>query len=53
MTNEAVKYSGTLVKELLEMAVGGIYLSKSNWHNAITDFFPQKEFCSYGGRVTD
>lgn len=45
MTNKAVKMTGAQVKELLEKTVGGIYLiSKSNWHNAITDFFPRKSF---------
>ena len=42
MTSKAVKVTGTQVKELLAKAVDGIYLSKSSWHNAITDFFPKK-----------
>ncbi len=43
MTNGAVKLTGTQVKELLAKAVGGIYLSKHCWHNAVTDFFPTKK----------
>ena len=44
MTNKAVKVTGTQVKELLAKAVGGIYLSKYNYYNAMTDFFPKKSF---------
>lgn len=42
MTNEAVKVTGTQVKELLAKAVGGIYLNKSSCYNAMTNFFPTK-----------
>lgn len=44
MTNKAVKVTGTRVKELFAKAVGGIYLSKNNCYNAMTDFFPRKSF---------
>lgn len=44
MTNKAVKVTGIQVKELLAKAVGGIYLSKHNCYNAMTDFFPKNSF---------
>lgn len=43
MTNKAVKVTGTQVKELLAKAVE-IYLSKNNYYNVMTDFFPKKSF---------
>ena len=42
MTNKAVKVTGTQVKELLAKVVEGIYLSKNNCYNAVTDFFPKR-----------
>lgn len=44
MANKAVKVTGTQVKELLAKAVEGIYLSKHNYYNVMTDFFPKKSF---------
>lgn len=44
MTNKAVKVTGTQVKELLAKVVEGIYLSKNNCYNAVTDFFPKRSF---------
>lgn len=37
MSNEAVKVTGTQVKELLAKAVGGIYLSR--YFDVMTDFY--------------
>ena len=42
MTNEAVKVTGTQVKELLAKAVGGFYLNKHCCYSVTTDFLPKK-----------
>lgn len=44
MNREAVKVSGTQVKDLLVKASGGIYLSKQCWHNVMTDFLKQETY---------
>lgn len=44
MNKEAVKVTGTQVKELLAKAVGGIYIKKSFCHNAITDYLSEKSY---------
>lgn len=50
MTNEAVKYSGTLVKELLEMAVGGIYVGRG-FNETLTDYFGEIEITGEGLKI--
>lgn len=44
MSEKAVKVTGTQVKELLAKAVGGIYVRKNSWHNAVTGYFHEDNY---------
>lgn len=50
MSNEAVKVTGTQVKELLAKAVGGIYLSR--YFDVMTDFYSQFAVIDDGLEIT-